>query len=84
MAGAPTEQIVSGQGIQDARRPDQVAHGGGEGGGINPDGDKRVPDVDVSEETVISPEEDTVGEEDGSLKCKKTILLVCKGSNLNS
>lgn len=73
MAGAPTEQIVSGQGIQDARRPDQVAHGGGESGGINPDGDKRVPDADVSEETVISQEEDAVREEDGS------ILLLCKG-----
>lgn len=66
MSGAPTEEVVPGQGIQDPRRPDQVAHGGREGGGINADGDKRVPDVDVSEETVISLEEDAVGEEDGS------------------
>lgn len=81
MAGAPTEQIVPGQGIQDARRPDQVAHGGGEGGGINPDGDKGVPDVDVPEETVISPEEDAVGEEDGPLE-EDYFTGVCKGSTI--
>lgn len=76
MAGAPTEEIVSGQGIQDAGGPDQVAHGGGESGQINPDGDKRVPDVDVSEETVISPQEDAAEEEDAPLKSKKTTRLV--------
>lgn len=79
----PTEQIVSGQSVQDARRPDQVAHGGRESGGIDPDGDKRVPDVDVSEEAVISLEEDTGGVErgqDGSLQSRKTILLACEGS----
>lgn len=63
MTEPPTEQIVPGQGVQDARRSDQVAHGGRESGGINPNGDKRVPDVDISEEAVISLEEDTVGEE---------------------
>lgn len=82
MAGAPTEEIVPGQGIQDARRPDQVAHGRGESGGINPNGDKRVPDVDVSEETVISQEEDAVGEEDGSLRSKTSVLLACKWSTI--
>lgn len=62
-----TEQIVSGQGVQDARRPDQVAHGGGERGGVHPDGDQRVPDVDVPEETVISLQEDAGGEDEKSM-----------------
>lgn len=56
----PTKQVVSGQGIEDARGSDEVAHGSGESGGINPDGDKGVPDVDVSQETVIPLKQDTV------------------------
>lgn len=43
-----TKQVVPGQGVEDARGPDEVAHGSGEGGGVNPDGDEGVPDVDVS------------------------------------
>lgn len=43
-----TKQVVPGQGVEDARSPDEVAHGSGEGGGVNPDGDEGVPDVDVS------------------------------------
>lgn len=71
MAGAPTEEVVPGQGVQDPRRPDQVAHGGREGGGINADGDKGVPDVDVSEEAVVPLEEDAVG--------RKTVPFKPKG-----
>lgn len=44
----PTKQVVPGQGVEDAWGSDEVAHGSGESGGINPDGDKGVPDVDVS------------------------------------
>lgn len=62
MTGPLTEQVVSGQSVEDARRPDEVAHGSGEGGGVNADGDEGVPDVDVSEETVIPLQEDPVGE----------------------
>lgn len=76
MAGAPTEEIVPGQGVQDPRRPDQVAHGGREGGGINADGDKRVPDVDVPEETVISLEEDAVDRKTVPFKPKGLYHLV--------
>lgn len=76
MAGAPTEEIVPGQGVQDPRRPDQVAHGGREGGGINADGDKRVPDVDVSEETVISLEEDAVDRKTVPFKPKGLYHLI--------
>lgn len=57
-----TKQVVSGQSVEDARGPDEVAHGSGEGGGVDPDGNKGVPDVDVSKETVIPLQEDTVGE----------------------
>lgn len=63
--GAPTEEVVAGQGVQDPRGPDQVAHGGREGGGIDADGDKMAPDVDVSEEAVVSLEEDAVGSKTG-------------------
>lgn len=57
-----TKQVVSGQGVEDARGPDEVAHGSGEGGGVNADGDEGVPDVDVSEETVVVLQEGAVGE----------------------
>ena len=50
---APTKQVIPGQGVEDAWGSDKVAHGSGEGGGINPDGDEGSPDVDVSEEAVI-------------------------------
>lgn len=49
----PTEQVIPGQGVEDAWGSDEVAHGGGQRGGVNPDGHEGVPDVDVSEETVI-------------------------------
>lgn len=58
-----TKQVVSGQGVEDARGPDEVAHGSGEGGGVNADGDEGVPDVDVSEETVVVLQEGAVGGE---------------------
>lgn len=57
-----TKQVVSGQGVEDARGPDEVAHGSGDGGGVNADGDEGVPDVDVSEETVVVLQEGAVGE----------------------
>lgn len=57
-----TKQVVSGQGVEDARGPDEVAHCSGESGGVNADGDEGVPDVDVSEETVVVLQEGAVGE----------------------
>lgn len=57
-----TKQVVSGQSVEDARGPDEVAHRSGEGRGVNADCDKGVPDVDVSEETVVPLQEDAVGE----------------------
>lgn len=65
----PTKQVVPGQGVEDARRPNQVAHGCRESGGVNPDGDEGVPDVDVSEETVIPLKQDAV---DGQERKKDT------------
>lgn len=62
MTAPLTKQVVSGQSVEDARGPDEVAHGGGEGRGVNADGDEGVPDVDVPEETVVPLQEDAVGE----------------------
>ena len=56
----PTKQVVPGQGVEDPWGSDEVAHGSGQSGGINPDGDKRVPDVDVSQKAVIPLKQDTV------------------------
>lgn len=44
----PTKQVVPGKRVEDTRGSDEVAHGSRQSGGINPDGDKRGPDVDVS------------------------------------
>lgn len=62
MVVLPTKQVVPGQGVEDAWGSNEVAHGSGESGGINPDGDKGVPHVDVSQEAVIPLKEDTVRE----------------------
>ncbi len=60
MVALPTKQVVPGEGVEDAWGSDEVAHGSGESGGINPDGDKGVPDVDVSQETVIPLQQHSV------------------------
>lgn len=70
-----TKQVVSGQGVEDTRGPDEVAHSGGKGGGVNADGDKWVPDVDVSEETVVALQENTVGESTPDQYFKEELLL---------
>lgn len=77
----PTKQVVPGQGVEDARGSDEVAHGGGESGGVHPDRDEGVPDVDVSEETVIPLEQDTVK----VWRLKRSISQPCKfGSGLHN
>ena len=58
---ALTKQVVPCQCVQDAGCPDQVAHGSREGGGVDPDGDERVPHVDVPQEAVIPLEKDAGG-----------------------
>lgn len=60
MVVLPTKQVVPGQGVEDAWGSNEVAHGSGDSGRINPDGDKWFPDVDVSKETVVPLKEDTV------------------------
>lgn len=87
----PTKQVVPGQGVEDAWGSDEVAHGSGESGGVNPDGDKWVPDVDFSQETVIPLKQHTIkGLENeiqeitltnihGSLITKKFVIFLIHG-----
>lgn len=49
-----TKQVVSGQCIEDPGCSDQVTHGSRNGGEVDPYFHKWWPDVDVSQETVVS------------------------------
>lgn len=49
-----TKQVVSGQCIEDPGRSDQVTHGSRNGGEVDPYFHKWWPDIDVSQETVVS------------------------------
>lgn len=49
----PTKQVILCHGVEDAWGPDEVAHGSRQRGGINSDEDEGVPNIDVSQETVI-------------------------------
>lgn len=71
-----TKHVISGQGEEDARGPDEVAHGSGECGGVNANGDEGVPEVDVSEETVIALQEDAGEERAPDQYFKNTTLWV--------
>lgn len=53
-----TEQVVPRQSVQDAGRSDQVTHGSGQRGGVNADRHEGMPDVNVSEKSVIFLQED--------------------------
>ena len=58
-AGGCTEQVVLGQGIEDARGPNQAAHGGRQRGAVDPHGDEGVPHVDVTQVVVVPLEKHT-------------------------
>lgn len=70
----PTKQVVSGQGVQDARGSNEVAHGSREGGWIDADGDKGSPDIYVPQETVVPLKQDTETEE-GESAVKPRLLV---------
>lgn len=58
-----TKQVVSGERIEDPGCSDQVTHGGRDAGEVDPYCHKWRPNIDVSQETVVSLEKITDNQE---------------------
>lgn len=79
--GKPTEEVVLGQGVQDAGGANEGAHGGGERRGVDPDQHQRGPQADGSEEAIVLLQQHPAGTERGEGRKSRRVHPQGPGEN---